>query len=124
MAYAMKDVKTLRTQTGSPLKDCVQAIEESNGDLDAAREFLRKKGLTAANKRAGRDANQGFIGLKQSANLITMVELNCETDFVAKTDAFIGGLEHILDTLHLEQSELTFSGKETPEEVEQKIREI
>jgi translation elongation factor EF-Ts len=72
-AYAMKDVKSLRNMTGSPLKDCVSAIEQSNGDIDEAKEILRKKGLTDANKRAGRDANQGLIAIKQEGDLLTML---------------------------------------------------
>lgn len=91
--------------TGSPLKDCIKALEESNGDMEASKEFLRKKGLAEAEKRIDRHAAEGLVAVRrdeQTATL-TMVQLACETDFVAKTEQFQLGLTSILETLHAQK---------------------
>lgn len=80
------EVKKLREITGSPLMDCMKALTESAGDVEKAKEYLRKKGLAYAEKRADRLATQGLVGFEQGVNSVTMVQLACETDFVAKTD--------------------------------------
>jgi len=97
-----KLVKELRAMTGSPLKDCMKVLEETQGDLDKAKDLLRKRGLADAAKRTGRQTSEGFIGMKfdKEARLVTMVEMTCETDFVAKTDKFQQGVEAVLNTLH------------------------
>lgn len=97
-----KLVKQLRDLTGSPLKDCIKTLAETNGDIEKAKELLRKRGLADAEKRTGRATSEGFIGMKinKQQRLITFVELTCETDFVAKTDKFIQGVETLLDTIH------------------------
>lgn len=88
--------------TGSPLKDCMKVLNETNGDLEKAKELLRKRGLADAEKRTGRATSEGYVGMKfdGTKRLLTMVELTCETDFVAKTDKFMQGLETVLDTFH------------------------
>lgn len=98
------EVKKLREMTGSPLGDCVKALNSSEGDIDKAKEFLRKKGLAYAEKRADRFTTQGLVGLKHNSNSVSMVQFSCETDFVAKTDRFIEGTESILDTMHNQES--------------------
>jgi len=97
-----KEVKVLRGMTGSPLKDCMKALTETEGDLEASKDVLRKSGLAAAEKRSDRLATEGLIGLKvdEANQRATMIQLRCETDFVAKTDNFQKGLLSILDTLH------------------------
>jgi translation elongation factor Ts len=97
-----KLVKQLRELTGSPLKDCMKVLAETQGDIEKAKELLRKRGLADAEKRTGRATAEGYIGMKldKSTNLVTMVEMTCETDFVAKTDKFIQGIEMVLDTFH------------------------
>jgi translation elongation factor Ts len=97
-----KLVKQLRDLTGSPLKDCMKVLAETQGDIEKAKELLRKRGLADAEKRTGRATAEGYIGMKldKSTNLVTMVEMTCETDFVAKTDKFIQGIEMVLDTFH------------------------
>jgi elongation factor Ts len=70
---SVTEVKKLRDMTGSPLGDCVKALAESTGDFDKAKEFLRKKGLAYAEKRADRLATQGLIGLKVEENLVSMI---------------------------------------------------
>lgn len=83
-------VKALRDRTGAGVMDCKEALQAAKGDLDAAVEYLRKKGLAAAAKRAGREVREGVVGayIHPGAKLAVLVEVNCESDFVAKTDAF------------------------------------
>lgn len=83
-------VKLLRDKTGAGMMDCKRALEESNGDLELATENLRKKGAAVAAKRAEREANQGVVEayIHAGGRIGAMVELNCETDFVAKTPEF------------------------------------
>jgi elongation factor Ts len=85
-----KDVSELRTRTGAGMMDCKRALEESGGDMDKAAELLRKKGIAKAEKRAGRVASQGVVVsyLHHNGQVGSLVELNCETDFVARTDDF------------------------------------
>lgn len=87
---APKDVSELRARTGAGMMDCKKALEETGGDMDKAAEYLRKKGIAKAEKRAGRDAMQGlvFLNAAEDGDFGTMVELNCETDFVARTEGF------------------------------------
>lgn len=83
--YTAADVKALREATGSGMLDCKKALEETNGDYDKAVEILRIKGAKSVSKRADREASEGLVAV--SGN--TIVEINCETDFVAKNQAFI-----------------------------------
>lgn len=88
MSFTAKDVKELREKTGAGMMDCKKALTESNGDLEAAIDFLRKKGLAAAAKKASRVAAEGLIGAAVEGNVGVLVEVNCETDFVAKNEEF------------------------------------
>ncbi len=83
-------VKTLRTRTGAGIMDCKQALTESKGDIEAATDFLRKKGLATAQKRAGKVASEGIVQsyIHFGGKIGVLVEVNCETDFVAKTEEF------------------------------------
>jgi len=83
-------VKQLRELTGAGILDCRRALEETGGDLDRAVELLREKGLAAAEKRLGRETREGYIDLYShgSGRVGVMVEVNCETDFVARTEEF------------------------------------
>ena len=83
-----KDVAALRKTTGAGMMDCKRALEETGGDIDEAKDWLRQKGLAGASKREGRDANEGAIEVVVDGNRAALVELNCETDFVAKGDVF------------------------------------
>jgi elongation factor Ts len=82
------DVNKLRQQTGAGMMDCKRALETSGGDFDKAVKILREQGQASAAKRAGRATAEGLVTYRQTSGAIVMVELNCETDFVAKTDAF------------------------------------
>ena len=81
-------VKQLRDQTGAGMMDCKTALQESDGDLEAANDWLRKKGLAAAAKKAGRIAAEGLIGLAGTGTRAALVEVNSETDFVARNEEF------------------------------------
>ncbi len=83
-----KDVAALRKMTGAGMMDCKKALEESNGAIDAAKDWLREKGLAGAAKRLGRANDQGTIEVAVEGTVGAIVELNCETDFVAKGDVF------------------------------------
>jgi elongation factor Ts len=90
MAIGAKDVKALRDRTGAGMMDCKKALEETGGDLEKAVDLLRQKGIARAEKRAGRGASEGVIGsyVHFNGKIGVLVELNCETDFVARTDDF------------------------------------
>jgi len=85
-----EDVKRLREQTGAGIMDCKHALEQSGGDYDQAVLWLREKGLSTAAKKAGREAREGIIQsyIHHGSRLGVLLELNCETDFVARTDDF------------------------------------
>lgn len=83
-------VKELREATNAGILDCKKALTDANGDFDAAVEILRKKGLSSAAKKASRETNEGIIGhyIHPGSKMASLVELNCETDFVARTEQF------------------------------------
>ena len=84
----IEKVKKLREATGAGFKDCNQAIKESGGDLDKAIEILRVKGISKASKKMSREAKEGVIAVSGDENKMSLIEVNCETDFVAKNDDF------------------------------------
>jgi elongation factor Ts len=86
--FSAKDVAALRKRTGAGMMDCKRALEESGGDLAAAEDWLRKQGITKQAKRAGRAAQQGAIDVVVENGVGAVVEVTCETDFVAKGDEF------------------------------------
>ena len=88
MAYTAADVKNLRERTGAGMMDCKNALAETDGDLEAAVDMLRAKGLAAAQKKSSRTAAEGLVGVAVSGTRGVAVEVNSETDFVAKNDQF------------------------------------
>jgi elongation factor Ts len=90
MAITTEMIKELRTATGAGILDCRKALENADGAMDKALEFLREKGLATAEKRAGRKASEGIVELYSHGNgrVGVMLELNCETDFVGRSEAF------------------------------------
>ena len=86
--FTAKDVKELRERTGCGMMDCKKALTETNGDFDKAVDFLREKGLATAAKKASRIASEGLVDILVEGNVGAMVEINSETDFVAKNDDF------------------------------------
>lgn len=87
-AYTAADVKNLRERTGAGMMDCKKALDETNGDLEAAVDALRAKGLAAAQKKSSRTAAEGLVGVAVEGTRGVAVEVNSETDFVAKNDQF------------------------------------
>jgi len=88
MAYTANDVKNLRERTGAGMMDCKKALDESNGDMEAAVDSLRAKGLAAVAKKSSRTAAEGLVGVAVSGTKGVAVEVNSETDFVAKNEQF------------------------------------
>jgi elongation factor Ts len=99
VAITAAEVNKLRQMTGAGMMDCKKALTEANGDLEAAVDFLRKKGQKVAGNRADRDANEGVVISKVNSDLSrgVLVVLNCETDFVAKNQDFIDFTDKITD---------------------------
>jgi elongation factor Ts len=94
-----KDIAALRKQTGAGMLDCRKALQETDGDIEAAKDWLRTKGLAGASKRAGREAQDGAVEVTVEGGVGSVVELNCETDFVAKGADFramVGALAKIV----------------------------
>ena len=91
----IEKVKKLREATGAGFKDCNLAIKESNGDLDKAVEILRVKGISKASKKMSRDAKEGVVAVSGDENKTSIIEVNCETDFVAKNDDFINFVKEL-----------------------------
>ena len=91
----IEKVKKLRKSTGAGFKDCNIALKESNGDLEKAAEILRVKGVAKASKKMSRDAKEGVIVISGNKEKTSLIEINCETDFVAKNDDFISFVKEI-----------------------------
>jgi len=93
----IEKVKKLREATGAGFKDCNLAIKESNGDLDKAVEILRVKGISKASKKMSREAKEGVVAISGDENKTSIIEVNCETDFVAKNDDYINFVKELSD---------------------------
>ena len=88
--FTAKDVSELRARTGAGMMECKKALEETRGNMEQAIEYLRKKGIAKAEKRVGKTTSEGMVGsyIHHNGKVGVLVELNCETDFVARTDDF------------------------------------
>ena len=93
----IKKIKQLRQSTGVGFKDCSVAIEEAKGDLNKAAEILRVKGISKASKKMSRVANEGVVAVSGDEKKISLIEVNCETDFVAKNDHFINFVKELAE---------------------------
>ena len=89
MSNDINKIKKLRQSTGAGFKDCSAALQEGNGDIEKAIEILRVKGISKASKKMSRDANEGVVAVSGDEKKLTLIEVNCETDFVAKNDNFV-----------------------------------
>ncbi len=118
-------VKELRERTGAGMMDCKRALAEVNGDMEKAVEFLREKGLAAANKKAGRSTSEGVVEayIHGGGRIGVMVEINCETDFVAKNADFRALARDIAMQIAA-QNPLFVSREEVPASVIEKEKEI
>ncbi|MDE3057545.1 MAG: elongation factor Ts [Bacteroidota bacterium] len=105
MAITSADVKLLREKTGAGMMDCKRALEETGGDMEKAVDYLRKKGAATAEKRAGRQANEGIVitRLINNGSGGVIVEINCETDFVARSDDFKNFAASVATTIEMNQ---------------------
>jgi len=99
MAFTAQDVKELREMTGCGMMDCKKALTETDGDKDKAVEYLREKGLATAAKKSGRIASEGIVKTYINGNVGVLVEVNSETDFVAKNDEFLEFVADIAKTI-------------------------
>lgn len=118
-------VKQLREKTGAGMMDCKQALTECEGDIDKAIDFLRKKGLATAQKRAGRALTEGTVQsyIHMGGKLGVLVEVNCETDFVAKNEDFVNFARNI--AMHIAASNpLGIRAEDIPEEIVNREKEI
>ncbi|CAG5077755.1 Elongation factor Ts [Thermobacillus xylanilyticus] len=125
MAITAAEVKELREKTGAGMLDCKKALEEANGDMTRAAEILREKGLAAAAKKAGRIATEGVVEsyIHGGGRIGVLVEVNCETDFVGKTDQFREFVRDI--AMHIAASNPKYVRREeVPQEELDKEREI
>jgi len=125
MAATAQQVKELRDRTGAGVMDCKEALAASQGNVDGAVEYLRKKGLAAAAKRAGREAREGVVSayIHAGGRLGVLVEVGCETDFVAKTDAFQALVKDL--GMQVAAANPTYVSREdVPADVLEKEREI
>jgi len=125
MAISANQVKELREKTGAGMMDCKSALTESNGDMEQAVVWLRKKGLASAQKKAARIAAEGMIGyyMHPGDKLGVLVEINCETDFAAKSAEFKGLVKDV--AMHVAaQNPLYVRRDEVPPEVLEKEKEI
>ena len=125
MTITAKDVKTLRDMTGAGMMDCKRALTETEGDLEKAVDLLRAKGAAKAAKRAERSANEGTIGsyVHFDNRTAVIVELNCETDFVANTDDFKALAKDL--ALHIaSMAPLSVSSDDIPEEVVEREKAV
>ena len=102
----IEKVKQLREATGAGFKDCNLAVKESGGDLDKAVEILRVKGISKASKKMSRDAKEGVIATSGDKNKISVIEVNCETDFVAKNDDFVSFAKEVSELNNKNESDL------------------
>ena len=102
----IEKVKQLRESTGAGFKDCNLAVKESGGDLDKAVEILRVKGISKASKKMSRDAREGVIATSGNEYKISVIELNCETDFVAKNDDFVSFAKELSELNNENDSDL------------------
>ncbi len=125
IAISAKQVAELRARTGAGLMDCKRVLQETAGDIDKAVDVLRTKGIARAEKRAGRGTSEGVIGnyLHFNGNVGVLVELNCETDFVARTDDFQSLARDV--ALHIASADpMAVTSDDVPTEVVDKERSI
>ncbi len=125
MAVGAKEVKELRNRTGAGIMDCKGALTEAGGDMDKAIEILRTRGLAKAAKKAGRIVSEGLVGsyIHAGGKIGVLVEVNCETDFVAKTDDFKQFVKDV--AMHIAASSPQYvKREEVPEEIKEKEKKI
>ncbi|HOO32428.1 MAG TPA: translation elongation factor Ts [Thermotogota bacterium] len=124
MAVSMELIKELRKKTGAGVLDCKKALVETDGDIDGAVDFLRKKGLAKAAKKSGRSTTEGLVVIKKTDDELFMLAVMCETDFVARTDEFKASAVNIADSFYAELGESQKAVAVPEENVEKHKEEI
>ena len=126
MAITAKDVKELRDRTGAGMMECKAALEEAGGDMEEAIDILRAKGAAKAAKRAGREASEGAVGsyIHMGGKIGVLVEVNCETDFVARNDQFQQLVRDLAMHIAAAQPRSRCSREEIPAEVVERERAV
>ncbi len=125
MTIPASAVKELREKTGAGMMDCKKALLETNGDFEQAVDFLRKKGIASASKKAGRATNEGAVGsyIHGEGRVGVLIEVNCETDFVARTEQFRSFVKDL--SMHIAAASPQWvKTDEVPEDVIKKEKEI
>ena len=127
MSFGAKEVKELREKTGAGMMDCKKALTETSGNIEEAVDFLRAKGLAAAAKKASRIAAEGLIGSVVEGNVGVVVEINCETDFVAKNEdfkKFVTDMANFLITINASDVEALKAEKMGDRTVSEVVQEL
>lgn len=125
MAVSMEDIKKLRTMTGAGMMDVKKTLEETEGDIERAANLLRERGIAKASKKADREAKEGFVGsyIHHNGKIATLVELNCETDFVARNEQFKALAKEL--AIHVAMANPTYKSREdVPEEAVEAERTV
>ncbi len=121
--FTAKDVQALRQATGAGIMDAKRALTESGGDPDAARKWLREKGLAKAADRTDRENSEGVVAIGVAAPRVALVELKCETDFVAKSDAFAPLAQQIADAIAAKGADAIESFAEQVDDLKIRLKE-
>ena len=125
MANIVESIKILRDRTEAGIMNCKQALQEASGNIDVAEEILRKEGIAKAAKKSSRDTEQGIVGsyIHAGGKIGSIVEVNCETDFVARTDGFKELVHNLsmqiaaMSPLYIDESDPEFDDSLDPEQV-------
>ncbi|MEL0040359.1 MAG: translation elongation factor Ts [Ilumatobacter sp.] len=123
MSFTAQDVKSLRESTGAGMMDCKKALEDTGGDLEAAKQFLREKGLAASAKRDDRENNQGVVAISVSGGTGAIVQLKSETDFVAGSDQFKAEADALVAAVLADGPDAVASRNEQLEELKITLKE-
>jgi elongation factor Ts len=123
MAFTVKDVQALRQATGAGMMDCKKALESTDGDIEAAKQLLREKGLAASAKRDDRENTQGLVALKIDGNVGAIVKLKSETDFVAGSEQFKAEAQALLDLVLIKGEAAVHERAEQLEELKITLKE-
>jgi elongation factor Ts len=123
MSFTAKDVQALRQSTGAGMMDCKKALEETSGDMEAAKQLLREKGLAASAKRDDRENTQGLVALKITGNVGAIVKLKSETDFVASSELFKAEADALVELVIAKGAEAVAERAEQLEELKITLKE-
>jgi elongation factor Ts len=121
--FTAKDVQALRRATGAGMLDCKRALEETGGDMEKAKQWLREQGLAGASKRSDREATQGAVALAVSGRNASIVELRCETDFVAKSESFVNLTDELAQLVAEQGATSTASRADDIDELKTTLKE-